>query len=101
MEIPEPSIEDLLALAAEFRFTLSEDEAAQLLTPVRDSVEGYSALDELELSTPALEYPRDGGRAPSAGENPVNGWAWRCSSKGRAEGPLAGRTVASKEHAAV
>jgi amidase len=101
MDIPEPSIQDLRALAAEFHFELSDADAEQYLNAVRDSVEGYSALDELGLPSPLLEYPRDGGLAPTPEENPLHAWAWRCSINGRAEGPLAGRTAAIKDNTSV
>jgi len=34
-------------------------------------------------------------------ENPGNGWAWKCSIPGAADGPLAGRTVAVKDNVCV
>jgi amidase len=99
--VPNPTIRDLQELAREFDLVLSESEAQEYLPPVLATIEGYAELDVLpEPSAPPL-YPRDGGRAPSPDGNPVNGWAWRCSIKGRAAGALAGRTVAIKDNTAV
>ena len=36
-----------------------------------------------------------------AEENPSNGWSWKCSIRGAAEGPLAGRTVGVKDNVCV
>src|SRR5437763_16387439 len=101
MPVPEPTIEDLHELAAAFHFALSDREAEQYLPPVAATVEGYAALDGLPQARAQSEYPRDDGHAPSADENPVHGWAWRCSIRGRTGGPLAGRTVAIKDNTAV
>jgi amidase len=98
---PEPSLHDLHELAAAFHFALSAGEAEQYLAPVAGTVAGYAELDELPGAPAEPGYPRDAGRAPSPGESPVNGWAWRCSIEGRADGPLAGRTVAIKDNTAV
>jgi amidase len=101
MPVPSPSVRDLQRLAAEFHFELSDTEAEQYLTAVLATIEGYTALDELPDPASPPSYGRDAGHAPSADENPLNAWAWRCSIKGRAEGPLAGRTVAIKDNTAV
>ncbi len=101
MQVPDPSIQDLRDLAAEFQFALSDLEAEEYLAPVIATVEGYAALDDLPDAHVPPAYPRDAGRAPGPDENPLNGWAWRCSITGRAEGPLAGRTLAIKDNTAV
>jgi amidase len=101
MHVPDPSLQDLHDLAAQFHFTLAASEAEQYLVPVRSTVEGYEALDELaEPGTPP-DYPRDAGHPPDPAENPLNGWAWRCSIAGRPGGPLAARTAAIKDNTAV
>jgi amidase len=84
MHVPEPSLQDLQELAAAFHFELTDAEARQYLAPVLGTIEGYAALDELDASSAPLAYPREPGRAPEPGESSVNGWAWRCSIKGRA-----------------
>ena len=101
MLVPDPSIEDLQRLAAEFHFALSDAEAEQYLPSVRATVEGYTVLDDLADAASPPSNSRDQGRPPRAGENPLNGWAWRCSIEGRSGGPLAGRTVAIKDNTAV
>jgi amidase len=99
--LPDPTAEGLQRLASEFHFALSDSEAEQYLTAVVATVRGYAELDELPDAPRPPAYERGSGRPPSAGESPLNGWAWRCSIKGRAGGPLAGRTVAIKDNTAV
>jgi hypothetical protein len=47
MQVPEPTIQDLHELAAEFHFALSDVDAEQYLPAVLATVEGYAAPDEL------------------------------------------------------
>jgi amidase len=101
MRVPDPSIQDLQDLAAEFQLSFSDAEAEEYLPAVIATVEGYAALDDLPDTHVPPAYPRDAGHAPGPDESPVNGWAWRCSIAGRAEGPLAGRTLAIKDNTAV
>jgi amidase len=101
MHVPDPSLEDLHELAAAFHIALTDAEASQYLAPVLGSIEGYAALDELDAPSAPPAYPRDGGRPPEPDENPVNGWAWRCSIRGRPDGPLADRTAAIKDNTSV
>ena len=46
-----------------------------------------------------MKYPRaDLGHRPVGEENPGNGWAWKCSIRGAAEGRSRGRTVGVKDN---
>jgi amidase len=99
--LPDPTAEDLQRLAAEFHFALSDSEAEQYLTAVVATVRGYAELDELPDAPRPRAYERGSGHQPAAEDDPLHGWAWRCSIEGRADGPLAGRTVAIKDNTAV
>lgn len=101
MQVPVPSLSDLQDLAREFHIELSQSEAEEYLPHVVSSLDGYATLENLGEEPLQPSYPRDGGRAPDPGDNPGNGWAWRCSIKGRPEGPLAGRTVGVKDNTAI
>ena len=59
MRVPDPTIQDLHELAAEFHFALSDFESEQYLPPVLATVEGYAALDELgrDGSPRPMTYP--------------------------------------------
>lgn len=101
MHVPDPSLQDLQELAAAFHFELTDAEAREYLAAVAGTIDGYAVLDALEDPVARPAYPRDGGRPAEAGESSVNGWAWRCSIRGRPGGPLAGRTAAIKDNTAV
>src|SRR3954454_13903918 len=62
-------------------------------------IASYRRLDELDAPPRPVRYPRvDVGHRPVGAENPGNGWVWRCSIPGAAEGPLAGERVAVKDN---
>jgi amidase len=98
MPIQPPTREELAEIAKAFALTLDDDEVEAFYALAEPTAAGYARLDELEEVPLPVKYPRaDTGGPPSAGENPSNGWVWRCSIPGAAEGPLAGRTVGVKD----
>src|SRR5262249_57326705 len=44
---------------------------------------------------------RKPGYRPTAEEDPLNAWTWKCRIEGAAQGLLAGKTVSFKDHIAV
>src|SRR5439155_14344366 len=48
-----------------------------------------------------VRHPRTPGHRAAPEENPLNAWYWRCSIRGTAQGPLAGKRVAIKDNVAV
>jgi amidase len=81
---------------------LSDDELDAFVAAAGPALAGFARLDELADEHLPVRYPRaDLGQRPPAEENPCNGWTWRCSIPGAAEGPLAGRTVAVKDNVCV
>src|SRR5947208_15598206 len=102
MPIQPPSREELVELASGFKLHLSEEEVDAFFALAEPTAAGYARLDELEDETLPVKYPRvDPGYRPTGAENPSNGWVWRCSIPGAAEGPLAGRTVGVKDNVCV
>jgi amidase len=61
-------------------------------------VAAYAALDAWPDDKPPVKYPRDGGRRPTAEENPYGAWYVKTSIKGAPSGKLAGRRVALKDN---
>jgi amidase len=97
-----PSADELHAAAARMGFVISDDEMPGFLRSIADALPGFDRLDQLPQPVLPVRYPRtDPGHRPVGAENPYNGWAWRCSIKGAETGPLAGRTVAFKDHTRV
>ena len=102
MPIQPPSREELAELASGFKLHLTEEEVDAFFALSEPTAAGYARLDELADETLPVKYPRvDPGHRPAGAENPSNGWAWRCSIPGAAEGPLAGRTVGVKDNVCV
>ncbi|HIF09391.1 MAG TPA: amidase [Sneathiellales bacterium] len=100
-EIASPSLDELRTAAQELHFDLSDGELenyGQLMEGMADS---YRLIEGMEAPTLPLKYPRDGGQKPTAGENPLNAWYWRCSIKGAANGKLAGKRIAVKDNVCV
>jgi amidase len=64
-------------------------------------VAAYAALDQFPDDKPAVKYPRDGARRPTAEENPLGAWYVKTAIKGAAGGKLAGYRVAVKDNVCV
>src|SRR4051812_20316754 len=102
MPIQPPSRADVERIAQAFQLTLTEEELATFDATVAPTAAAYARLDELEDETLPVRYPRaDRGRRPEPDEFTANGWSWRCSIPGAADGPLAGRTVGVKDNVCV
>jgi amidase len=97
-----PSSAELERIAATFGMELDPAELEQIATLAAGMVGAYDRLDELDAPPRPVRYPRaDLGHRPVGEENPGNGWAWRCSIPGAAEGPLSGVRVAIKDNICV
>src|SRR5215217_9270625 len=102
MPVQPPSRAELERLADAYGLGLTEEELATFAEFAGPTLAGFSRLDELPDERLPVAYPRaDAGHRPTGEENPSNGWAWRCSIRGAAEGPLAGRTVGVKDNVCV
>src|SRR3954449_9462714 len=102
MPIQPPSRADVERIAQAFQLTLTEEELATFDATVAPTAAAYARLDELEDETLPVRYPRaDRGRRPEPDEFTANGWSWRCSIPGAADGPLRGRTVGVKDNVCV
>ncbi len=100
--IPDP--EEVMALAADIGLTLSSDEVdlyqaelAKQMVTLDEFVQARLPVDMPPMVSPS----RAPGYRPSAEEDPLNAWTWRCHIEGAAEGLLAGKTVSYKDHTAV
>jgi amidase len=99
MSAKTPTVKDLQRIAKRYGFRLTDDEASSFATIAQASLAGYGRLDELPDRTLGVKYPRsDLGYRPTGTDNPVNGWAWKCSIQGQTTGKLSGRSVAIKDN---
>lgn len=96
-----PAPDDLRAIARRYHFELSDGELEAFADAIGQALGGYARLDELVEEPLPVRYPRAGVRPPAAAGDAYHGWAWRCSIRGAADGPLRGRTVAIKDNVAV
>lgn len=99
MSVKRPGIDSLEAISDYYGFDLSPDELHEFQSEIAGSMAIYDRLDELADESLPVKYPRaDLGYRPLGDDNPLNGWAWKCSVQGAEDGPLAGRTVALKDN---
>jgi amidase len=102
MPVQPPTREQLERIAAVYRMQLTEEELATFAEAAGSTLAGFRRLDELPDEVLPVAYPRaDAGHRPTGEDNPSNGWTWRCSIPGAAEGPLAGRSIGVKDNVCV
>ncbi|MEH3120127.1 MAG: amidase [Methylorubrum populi] len=95
------SIEQIKAIAAENGFSLTDAEAEEYRAMMAGAIKSYRRLEALPERKLPVKYPRTPGWRPSAGENPLNGWYWRCEIEGATGGLLKGERVAIKDSVCV
>ena len=93
-----PSIADLRHAAEQLGMNPSMYYLSTVQDIVAPLVQAYAALDAVPDERPAVKYPRDGGRRPSAEENPYGAWYVKTAIKGKPGGKLAGRRVVLKDN---
>jgi len=93
-----PPLEELQRIAQTYGFDLSSDEAVSFRNLMDGVLASYRRLDQFVEPTLPVKYPRDAGYRPTANENRLNAWYWRCSIKGAPGGKLAGKTIAVKDN---
>jgi amidase len=102
MPVQPPNRQQLEWIADTFHMTLTDEELDVFAEAAGPALAGFNRLDELADEQLPVKYVRaDLGHRPVGDENPGNGWAWKCSIPGAADGPLAGRTVAVKDNVCV
>src|SRR3954447_4814135 len=102
MPVQPPNRHQLEWIADSFHLTLTDEEYEVFEAAAAAGLATFRRLDELPDEQLPVKYHRADARhrAPRE-ENPSNGWAWRCSIPGAADGPLAGRTVGVKDNVCV
>ncbi len=101
MVVRRPTSEELENLARLYGFELTPEEVTVFQAFIDSTLGSLDWLDTLPEPGPPVKYPRDTGHRPDPAENPFGAWAWRCSVKGAADGPLAGKKVALKDNIAL
>ena len=99
-----PDGEEVVAVAKSLGIHLGADEAAlyrKHLLEQLDEADTFVQARIEEPTPPMCSAARTPARRPSAAEDPLNAWLWKCSIQGEADGLLAGKTVSYKDHIAV
>ena len=79
--IAPPTIEELEAIAKQYYLNFSRGDLRVFQGVVTGALESYRRIADLEEPKLPVKYPRESGYRPSADENPLNAWYWRCSIK--------------------
>ena len=101
MPIRKPSVDDLRKAAESFHLTLTLEELAQFEALSEGVIASLGRLDQLVETPPPVKYPRSIGYRPTAEEDPLNAWYWKCSIKGVATGKLVDKKIAIKDNVCV
>jgi amidase len=98
-----PSPDELKRIARDtFNMELHGSELEAITAMTGAMVAGYTRIDELDAPPRPVKYARaDTGHRPTGDENPGNGWVWKCSIPGAADGPLSGVRVGIKDNICV
>jgi amidase len=101
MPVQLPTLEQLRDIARSYQLHLSDADLDAFRALMPGPLASYQRLDELTEPALPVRYPRTSGYRPAPADNPLNAWYWRCSIKGAASGPLAGKRVAIKDNVCV
>jgi amidase len=92
-----PTISRLAEVAERHNLQLTEDELSELRELGIGALRSCERLQAAQGCTLPTRYPRTSGWQPSADENRLNAWAYRCDVAGADGGVLSGKTVALKD----
>src|SRR5467141_4412053 len=99
-----PGVDEVVAVAKELGIHLSPEEAVLYRKYLMEQLSQFDAFVQarLEEPVPPMVYAaRKPGYRPTAEEDPLNAWTWKCRIEGAAEGLLKGKTVSFKDHIAI
>ena len=99
-----PDVDEVVAVAKELGIHLGPDEAVkyrEYLIEQMDQLDTFVQARIEEEQPPMISPAREPGYRPSAEEDPLNAWIWKCRIEGSDDGLLAGKTVSYKDHVAV
>ena len=96
-----PPLDELQRIAGSYGLDLNREDLASFRGLMDGVLESYRRLDQFAEPTLPVKYPREPGWRPTAAENELNAWYWKCSIKGAPSGPLTGKKVAIKDNVCV
>src|SRR6266511_5337311 len=93
-----PPIGELQRIALSYGMDLNPEELAGLRDLMEGVLASYRRLDQIVEATLPVKYPRDAGYRPTAEENRLNAWYWKCAIQGALAGKLTGKRIAVKDN---
>src|ERR1700736_4058269 len=96
-----PDVDEVVAVAAKVGIHISADEAGlyqKYLAQQLGELDAFVQSRLEECKPPMVSPSRRPGYRPSAVEDPLNAWTWKCRIEGAPGGLLAGKTVSYKDH---
>jgi len=99
-----PDVDEVVAVAKELGIHLSADEAVLYRKHLMEQLGQRDAFVQARIGEPRppmVSAGRKPGWRPSAEEDPLNAWMWKCRIEGAAAGLLKGKTVSFKDHIAI
>ena len=99
-----PDVDEVVAVAKSLGIHLGADEAELYRKHILTQLDEFDAFVQARIEEPVppmSSAARQPASKPSAEDDPLNAWLWKCSIKGEADGLLAGKTVSFKDHIAV
>ncbi|MDB5697977.1 MAG: amidase [Alphaproteobacteria bacterium] len=101
MSLKQPTHEEMADVADQLGMHLSPAQLDEYLGLMVPTVAAYNLLERMPDELPRVKYPRTPGYAPSAEENPHNGWYYKSEIRGAKSGKLKGKTLAIKDNICV
>ena len=99
-----PDVEEVVAVARGLGIHIGPDEAVlyrKYLLEHLDALDQFVQARIAEDAPPLFPSVRSPGYRPSAEEDALNAWMWKCSIAGAPAGLLEGKTISFKDHIAV
>ena len=99
-----PDVDEVVAVAKELGIHLSADEAVLYRKHLMEQLGQLDAFVQARIEEPRppmVSAGRKPGWRPSAEEDPLNAWMWKCRIEGAADGLLKGKTFSFKDHIAI
>jgi amidase len=99
-----PDVEEVVAVAKGLGIHLGPDEAVLYRKYLLEQLGALDTFVQSRLEEPAppmCSAARQPACQPTAAEDPLNAWRWKCQIAGAPDGLLAGKTVSYKDHIAV
>lgn len=98
MPVQRPTLSQLDATARSLGLALDSATLSEYDAILQATFDDYDQVDAMPPALSEVHYSRTPGTYPTGADNPLGAWHVRTTIAGRADGPLAGRTVVLKDN---